>query len=391
MIGPWRRNVGWGTCVLVGCLGGCSPSEGPAVAPNDGVSGADAGGSGGTRTVDATGGAGGRAGDPGARISLTEACIEYAAAQLQRSAECRGFRYDRLYDLAAITTLCPDVIFSDGSSFDLDAAAACTEYWRTAPCGQMSARWPPECAPAGTRAAGEPCLYASQCESYACTAVGGQCGVCAARAAVGEPCNGVTTVCEANALCTGGTCEAYVPPEDPPPPTQAAGEPCTTSDECLDGGLCFLDLDGVSRCFARIPVGGSCDLATSYCDETVAYCDPARMCVAYPLEGEPCGLTRWSDPQHCAHGLQCHAEYAAGPICVVTTDGDVCADAGSICARGEVCCAPPACPEPSCVVLRLPGEPCGSADVRCVAGAICRDGSCASIDSQGLFDAACGP
>ena len=142
--------------------------------------------------------------------------------------------------------------------------------------------------PAGTRAAGEPCLAANQCASLACigTAIDGpdgdplpkalRCGTCAPLLADGAACDPTKDACAETSTCFGGVCR----------PQGGEGAACATLFDCqvpdfvcTSRGVCgVVTADGA-------PCGSSGDCATaSACEVTTHVCEP----VVYAQPGMPC-------------------------------------------------------------------------------------------------------
>jgi hypothetical protein len=335
---------------------GCD--DGASEAVNGGASGAS--GSSGTAGA-ATGATGGAQTDSGTReggsalSSERSACREYLTAACERRAECSGpTGLDRCLDLLA---LCPDYLFSDGSTRTVEATLDCAQAWKTLSCQDVETGIPPACSTPGTRQPGEACRFASQCESLACSGTDTACGVCLRLAAAGEPCDGVQVGCPAGQRCNG-TCEVVQwTPHEPFVPL-AAGEECQYGDVCVDGYLCLNDpmteyLASVSRC--QIPpgpgspcaynvVGGIACASDSYCWMST--------CERRPAPGDPCAMN--------------------GSVSTVCEIGDEC-DENRV-----------------CIGILEEGEPCGAASTRCAPGLECSAGRCVATDELTIFPALCG-
>ena len=319
------------------------------------------GGTAGAAGASATGATGGAQTDSGtgedgssSLSSKRYACREYLTAACERRAECAGpTGLDRCLDALA---LCPDYLFSDGSTRTVEGTLECAKAWRTLSCENVETGIPPACSTPGTRQPGEACRFASQCESLACSGTDTTCGVCLRLAAAGETCDGVEVGCPSGQRCSG-TCEVvqWSPHEVFPP--KAAGEECQYGDVCIDGYMCLNDpmdeyLASVSRC--QIPpgpgspcaynvVGGIACASDSYCW--------MNTCERRPAPGEPCA-----------------SNSSVSTVCDV---GDECEDR-------------------ICIGILEEGEPCGAASTRCAPGTECSAGHCVATDELTIFPALCG-
>jgi hypothetical protein len=145
--------------------------------------------------------------------------------------------------------------------------------------------------------------------------------------------------------------------------TVALGDACHANSqlyasECVEG---FCSSDACpGTCTAYSEVNDSCDGSSSACDPATAYCD-AEQCQPLSGVGEPCdgllpcapGLTCWTGIDSSA----CVMPVAAGQPCEAATDLCV---AGAICRQGE------------CATQVPLGQPCNSA-TQCPADAYCSE------------------
>ena len=318
--------------------------------------------------------------------SLTEACIEYTIAQYTRRAECGGgtLRTPLEYAITSMS-FCPDALTSDGSTRTLDSVLECAKAWRDFPCEQQLQGLVPACTTPGTRATGELCLYGSQCASGRCSRPD-SCGECATVVGAGEACDDLLVRCERGLSCSGGLCEAG-PEFDAVPHTRALGDVCNVDPECPENAVCAVEADGVWRCVALVPPGEACEL-NAQC-EPEAYCSTDRVCRPKPAEGAPCG-TRIDGNNVCGEDLVCDSSASGGRVCVIYSLAQPCEEGGLRCPPGDSCCTAADCAARRCLHVLFPGEPCGDADSQCHPGSECLGGVCEAIDSQGLFEQACG-
>jgi hypothetical protein len=336
-----------------GSGGTSSVHDGTAGHAGSGGSGAGSGGAGA-----GTGGTGADAGPaPASSMSTAEACITYERAVAMRKAECNQSTPD---PVGAGVYLCPDLLFSDGSTRTVAGLLACIGDWRAFPCDKIIAGYVPDCVTPGTRMVGQTCALSAQCESLYCIALQGQngCGVCAPTAAEGGACNTMMAdYCKPGLSCTSGKCVApdlSMVSVTPPAPRKQTGEPCKVFDDCIEADYCD-GTPGMEVCTPFPKAGEPCTPAGSYCAPD-AFCEATtNKCMALPTAGQPCGLLR-GDPYFCDPKLYCDKR---GP--------------------GTA----------SCVSLVDIGATCGADGTACYPGSECKSGTCKPIDSQGLFASEC--
>jgi hypothetical protein len=337
-----------------GCEGGASEAQNQGgtagAAGASATAGEGTGASGGTQTDGGT--------EEGGSSSLSSkryACREYLTAACERRAECAGRTgLDACLDLLA---LCPDYLFSDGSTRTVQGTLDCAQAWRTLSCENVETGIAPACSTPGTRQPGEACRFSSQCESLACSGTDAACGVCLRLAAAGESCDGVEVGCSLGQRCNG-TCEIveWTPHEIVPP--KAAGEECQYGDVCVDGYMCLNDpmteyLASVSRC--QIPPG------------------PGSPC-AYNVVG---GIACASD-SYCSIST-CQRRPAPGETCGINSSVSTVCELGDECDENRVC-----------IGILEEGEPCGAPSTRCAAGTECSGGRCVATDELTIFPTLCG-
>lgn len=328
-------------------------------------------------------GAGGEAPAIDSERSATEACIAYGVARLSRQRECAGEPAGSL--LADVFGLdsCPDALFAPGSTASIEGLASCAETWAAFPCKDVVRGLEPACAPRGTRASGEPCAFAAQCQSGACPHAHQQCGTCVARAGPGEPCD-AAHVCDVGYLCDE---VCIIPEADYTPMSVATDGPCLQHVDCMGDDLCVPGERG-SVCTAPVPLGGGCALPSQYCGEN-AFCNQTFQCAPHPRLGEFCSVYAGSSEfGECAPGLACRmGEAPSTGVCVVSEPDEPCERGGQSCPEGALCNVDPEC-RYSCSEVALPREAC-SESTFCHPGTECRDGVCHPVESQGLFERWC--
>ena len=182
---------------------------------------------------------------------------------------------------------------------------------------------PPECQNVpGERPVGDACGNGLQCASRACTAGGGECGVCEVRAAEGESCAdrtcGLNLTCDEQGICTRPT---------------HLGDPCSVDAPCdliqvCRGGVCSKPPGDGEPCATD---GLSCDLFQLLsCNPTTMLCESESI----PCLGEDCsGLCRGGAVCNLTSGI-CGAPLPEGAAC---SEDDRCEASleciGSVCRR----------------------------------------------------------
>jgi hypothetical protein len=389
------------------------------------TTGNDSGGaSGGTMTGGGTttgGGAqaSGGHGDAGSAVALEKgaasACVTYALAVCQRQIDCGVRSHDeRCLDSAAAE--CPDLVFSPGSTRTAKGLLACAEAYATWPCDDVKGGVIPACVTPGARAQGEPCKYASQCESLQCE-THGDCGQCSKTVDIGQSCSAPDVDCGSQGFCAAsGTCQPMSGP------LYLAGQPCTVDWPCQADYYCQ------DVCLPLPKVGESC-LNTGTCAYG-AYCGLTGACEAVPSAGQLCGLPRNGKPGEffCEPGLDCDVDPssmtgtclppgALGQACLFTANwpgnqacasGLHCDDTQGLClgvaAAGGACktiwdcepdliCACPAglpdCQQQYCAMPRVEGERCDEPNTACLPAFVCAAGKCKQGGLRSLFANAC--
>ena len=253
-------------------------------------------------------------GGPPSGLGAKAACEAYVDAYCDRADVCYGLTgsSDAL-KCRSRKLACPDLLFSNGSTWTPEAALACSPQWATLACDDFRAGLTVPCSVPGTRAPGAGCAFHSQCASRKCrVAIGTSCGLCDAIAAPGGDCGHASCppaapVCN---LSAGARCEAL-------PSPSKAGDPCSA---------------GTNRC--RGTAAPACTLVSA--TSSTATCQPL------PLAGGPCSYLDGAGPfqQQCVGGAQCVAASDAG-----LTDRGMCArlaQAGEACSSGSLgrLCAP---------------------------------------------------
>ncbi|MBK6695790.1 MAG: hypothetical protein IPG50_26810 [Myxococcales bacterium] len=112
--------------------------------------------------------------DGAAPLSPKEVCEAYVKAACLRREQCG----QRPINCEAVASLCPDYLFSAGSSLTPATVAQCTQVRAQQSCAEVLQGIEPPCVTAGARAATESCQFASQCASLRCgNGVAGQCAL----------------------------------------------------------------------------------------------------------------------------------------------------------------------------------------------------------------------
>jgi hypothetical protein len=366
-------------------------------AAGNGTAGMPAGGSGGSSSSSGAGG-----GDDGnASSSKVEACLAYVKAYCAFFARCQGTAESAVcYDRSASD--CPDLLFSEGSSRTPSGVAECAGALASWSCERYAKGELPSCITPGTKAVGDQCAFPSQCASLSCATTGG-CGTCNPVPQPGGPCDEATSrVCPAGQRCMGTTCvDGY-----PLTSEVAPGGTCDDQHQCNSQGYC---LEG--KCQARVALGGSC-VSSNVC-AVGSYCDiNAGKCAGPPPPGQPCATDQAVKPCDakgvCENGT-CVALPGAGQACYEPSGG-ACAPGfwcrvdmpvGSLtrvceavsssytnCQNQYQCGDGYACELGKCLQRSTYRGTCDAAHV-CPGLSTCMNGSCAPIESQGLFAMRC--
>ncbi len=227
---------------------------------------------------------------------------------------------------------------------------SCTFALNEGACGKLAA---------GDREAGAACEADEQCQSGACNADSDECGTCALRVNVGEPCDGDATVCNAESYCSeGGTCVAY----------GKLGERCDSFGE--EGAYCGGRLSCIDGQCGELPkLGEACE---STCADGI--CGEDNECVALPGENEPCyaGVL-------CNSGLRCEGAEQAR-VCKKATrvaSGEKC-DSDGDCQAGF--CKRSGDGDGVCAVYAAKGAACSDQrNERCAPGLRCTASTCEEL------------
>ncbi|GMU63459.1 MAG: hypothetical protein AMXMBFR34_52220 [Myxococcaceae bacterium] len=302
----------------------------------------------------------------GGACDFTEECSGGTFCRPAGPQSCGGACVARLAEGAtcdAHVDVCGDGLACavDGLCRPRQASGPCTDSQQCLPGHQCVAG---QCVTLS--GAGGPCsaTSASGCEGgLTCVAEDGG-ATCRPRAATGEACRGrgcaaACDVCSVDA----GVCVVR----------SAAGVPCATSGECLEG----LECGPGARCVPRprrgepcVPsgVGGNC----LYLDDVCERRDGGAVCSRYAVLGERCGAVP------CATGAYCpRASQQEQGVCTpLPRAGERCGSTSllSSTCEGEAFCDMEGClpGEGLCRPLRAVGQPCRS-DIQCELGACVED------------------
>jgi len=222
------------------------------------------------------------------------------------------------------------------------ADEACADFFDNVP--------PPACIPGGSRAAGEPCAFNSQCSSGYCGGTAHAiCGSCGTAPGAGGDCT--TSNCGRDLICVASTdlCQSR----------GSEGALCSSALPCRSDLNCTLmtttnptngaTADMMSSCAVAGMAGAACGTNTSNCDGMQGlYCGGtkgARTCmgVSYAAAGAACGMLADGTHAMCIAG-DC---YANGGL-ATGTDAGTCtgfAGDGQPCDAelGPTCLAPARC------------------------------------------------
>jgi hypothetical protein len=328
-------------------------------------------------------GAGNGGTSPSGTTPMLDACKAYLAAQCHRRVECK---YSESDCTESFQPDCPDVYFSPGSTRTTQSLLACAGDWATFPCDQLLRDFVPSCASPGTRAAGEACVFGSQCDSGACfTQSADECGICKATIAVGGACDwsDLTKQCVSGAGCVSSVCTPNAPmPETVP----ALGELCTSS--CASGAACLLDASGAARCTVAPSSGQPCGKyqgGGSACAGGFA-CNASNVCGPAPVAGQPCAA-----PGVCGADAECDTSTGSSGTCVskaalgATCRGDLDCMTGlrCHCVTGTVCASK------VCMTVLSTGSACGQPNTICDYGMQCQGARCVPSDAVTTFADLC--
>lgn len=327
-----------------------------------------------------------------ATTSKYGACVAYMTAQCQRRFGDCGERTSAESPCSSVVDRCPDSAFSPGATWTVVSLLSCAEEWKTYSCDDIRQNKRPSCAaPRGTRKVDEPCLFANQCASNACTAQKkdgtgvsnyDQCRVCGELSPLGGPCNTPGYECESELVCGfySKQCEKR-------PTLGVIGATCQDDSTCTGYGIsCRSDpSDGTKRCLAYPVSGESC--ADAPCAD--GYLCVNKVCAPGPASGQSCGQ---QGPAECGVGLVCTSFFdTPSRTCVAPRKlGELClgdarraprgtCESGLRCDCGELDCD---AKSGTCRKVHAEGESCGEANSLCAPGTICTDTKCVALDTQ---------
>jgi hypothetical protein len=332
---------------------------------------------------------------------LRDACREYARAYCDKSDECNGTNAGSKYCYEASAPACPDLLASPGSTRTAQSLRECALEIAAFSCEQWTRGFLPACSTPGTRVAGEPCVYPSQCQSLSCGGSDSACGTCASLVQAGQAC-GPGLECAPGLLCSSDSLcierQAAPTPTPPAPRTlRQLGESCLAT-ECVVGAFCSRpDTSTEGTCEPMPATGQPCapGVASGPRCAMSDHCDPDGLCAALPGNGEPCAVDSFA--ARCSAGNYCVAQGGPnGNTCAPhTAAGGACRPAlldlsRADCAEGLACrCANAACSEGTCTPLAREGESCTAESV-CEDGTACENGVCEPSDAltaQAVCDA----
>lgn len=375
----WRRSVAALTVTattLMGSLLACSGVDDSDLPETDGEAGTDA-----STTVRPDGaplGDGG--GSEAGPITAREACEAYLNAACTRYAEC-----GQPLNCDNYLAYCPDYLFAQGSSRQVDDVLACAVVRRNQDCAEVLLGIDPPCATPGTGKKGDACDFNGQCESFRCTGFAA-CGTCLGLTPpnsgcpkAGDACGHNQTCPSEDAGCVLRTAPPHLAPGDVCPQPDGGGLACPPDAPCLgagakaDVGTCTVPPKSGPCAY---PIGaaqaGSCAYGTQCVREDASA--PNGLCAPGAQLGETCG---GAAQIACVDGLYC----ASGKCAPRLQVGAACTGVGE-CAVGAYCklTAPSV---GTCEPAAAPGAPCGASAAD--AGLVptpCAQGSCGAISTD---------
>jgi hypothetical protein len=404
--GPPPRRPGAVVLVAfaVGCGGPSATNAGPEARADAMATGiATSGSSGSSTTTGATSGstdggsqsvsgaaASGTVGDAAAPESdAATACEHYVQAFCTRELQCNILNSASLSSCMQFAELCPDYLFSSGSTRTPLQAEGCAADVLAQSCDDLSLAANLACETPGARQVGQPCNYDSQCETLACS-VGqpGGCGLCTAALGPTDDCVSAQGRCPLDDVCDLlGTrhCVAVALAAHGP----GQGASCGPSNLCADPFVCYVaGADAQAGSCQPSPADGT-PCMRLILSNGVAACYPfdtcqdigGQQCVARVPLGQPCNVVPNGDP--CIIGGYCdildagtagicQSNRAAGQPCAVEIlpggDRSLGGCMSGICA-GDTCAPVPPAP------LGI-NDPCDADAGPCVFGLSCKNGRC---------------
>jgi hypothetical protein len=234
---------------------------------------------------------------PGIAGDIT-ACTDFVDARCRRLAQCEVAEYSQCIETRSE---CPSYLFAAGSTTTPDAIHACIAEMADASCDNVLYH---RCLPPGTRGAGEPCGFGSQCASYKCGGGDNKCGTCVGLAAQGGDCT--TDKCPEGQACRANRCV----PDDPDAGNGSScnnvcpgrdllcvsAQPSAASGTCLppprSGDPCVYLVSPQTGPTGGTPVAGCGAVGLAPAD---LWCRGSTdggtgTCLARASEGEACGL-----------------------------------------------------------------------------------------------------
>jgi hypothetical protein len=202
----------------------------------------------------------------------------------------------------------------------VDVMQTCAALRSDQSCAEVAWGDPVECAPAGGRTDGSPCVDAVQCASRWCDGPPYGCGVCAEMPGTGAPCD-VDRECARGYWCM---------------PDGACGVPAGPGEPCDDVALCGVGLScAAGACVSTMSAGDACDPEAGVnCDwmtEELVCNSGVCAAIAWAEPGEQCGWVSsvWTN---CAGLTRCTATGDLSFCTNAPVDGGSCdLDAGPFC------------------------------------------------------------
>ena len=339
---------------------------------------------------------------PPSALRKAEACHRYFDAICARQVAC-GLT---LETMCVTADLCPDHMFSLGSTWTVEAATACAAAWATMSCDDMKRDVRPACAEQnGTFALGRACVAHSQCASGYCDApvISGLCGACAPILPRDSPCSGPLARCAYGQTCSDNRCvdrqrTEFTKParqgercvNGPTPPCEP-GLGCLVASETATEGTCVPLPTLGQPCVTTFFSAGACAAGLS-CNAR-----PTGTCVKASAIGEACGFVACLEGGYCntfpdapGEPYTCQPVLAAGELCTRKLRFGHETGKPAPCAKDLECMYTDDLARTArCAKARDLGESCNDTTMLCRPGSSCLGGICMPLEDRGLYKAFC--
>jgi hypothetical protein len=268
-----------------------------------------------------------------AGCSANQGCFEYARAFCTQQSQCSAFGslyYQGSFEQCqtSVAESCALSTHAAGSNLTDDLASTCAQAFAVASCDDvLDGNQPAACRVPGSRAVGQPCADAFQCQSLFCSRRSPRdCGTCAVLPKVGEPCT-ASGFCDYGLECVSSTCAARRGP----------GEVCDGYHHCQGSLGCLKGSCQTSTIGAACDAGYDCNqYQLQYCDGSTLSCQSLPFVVAQL--GESCG--NGSDVTvQCPPAAYCKTMGSTdfGICTAMRIEGESCAPVNQLCASPATC------------------------------------------------------